>query len=136
MYQCKVSRYYDIRDTADFTLANTADALKYQVYPMCLEPNIETGLNKPSFSNNSAEDLLIKTNPYGFYLEISNNELNGIPKKVGDYGIRMAYEHSDGSGIAHYSFLRVTSKGENAGIVLYLKPSIVDKYFLFQLEDD
>jgi hypothetical protein len=48
----------------------------------------------------------------------------------------MAYEHSDGSGIAHYSFLRVTSKGENVAIVLYMKPSIVDKEFLFQLEDD
>jgi len=93
---------------------------------MCLLPNIETGLNQPTFTNNTAISLLPKTNPYGFYLEISNNELNGVPKLVGDYGIRMAYQHSDGNGIAHYSFLRITSNGENSPIVLYMKPSIVD----------
>jgi hypothetical protein len=45
VYDCKVSRYYDIRDTTDYLLANTADSLAYKVYPMCLEPNIEAGLN-------------------------------------------------------------------------------------------
>jgi hypothetical protein len=31
-----VSRYYDIRDTTDYLLGNTADSLIYKVYPMCL----------------------------------------------------------------------------------------------------
>ena len=126
-----MSRYYDIRDTTDYLFGNTADFLAYKVYPMCLLPNIETGLNQPTFTNNTAISLLPKTNPYGFYLEISNNELNGVPKLVGDYGIRMAYQHSDGNGIAHYSFLRITSNGENSPIVLYMKPSIVDRQYLF-----
>ncbi len=105
--------------------------MAYKVYPMCMAPNIEKGLNQPTFTNDTTVSLLPKTNPYGFYLEISNNELNGLPKKVGEYGVRMAYEHSDGSGIAHYSFLRVTSNGENAPIVLYMRPSMVDREYLY-----
>lgn len=59
-----------------------------------------------------------------------------MPKLVGDYGIRIAYQHSDGNGIAHYSFLRVTSKGENSPIVLYMKPSIVDREYFYNIVDD
>ena len=55
---------------------------------------------------------------------------------VGDYGIRMAYQHSNGNGIAHYSFLRITSNGENSPIVFYMKPSIVDRQYLYQIVDD
>jgi len=101
-----------------------------------MHPNINTGLNKHSFTNDSSVNLMPNTNPYGFYLEVSKNELNGVPKKVGEYGIRLAYEHSDGSGIAHYSFLRVTSNGENKPIVLYLPPSIVDREYKYDIIDE
>jgi hypothetical protein len=61
----------------DFMNGATNSFLAFDVYPMCQEPNIATGINSPTFTNDTTVDLLSKTNPFGFYLEKSLNQLNG-----------------------------------------------------------
>ena len=43
---------------------------------------------------------MAKTNPYGFFFERARYEMNGVPAKVGEYGLRIAQLNPDGIGLA------------------------------------
>ena len=93
------------------------------------------GITDVTFSNDTTKNLLVKTNPHGFFFERAKYEMNGIPTKVGDYGLRLAQLNPDGIGLAHYTFMRVTSNGENKPNTIYMTAGAVDRPYTFTIRD-
>jgi hypothetical protein len=98
LYDCQLAPFYDIQDSSDHYLASTLKAVSYQIYPFCHDMKLAIGINEVSFTNDSSKDLITKPNVYGYFFERAKNEINGVPKAPGEYGIRVAYIAPDGRG--------------------------------------
>jgi hypothetical protein len=90
LYDCQISSFYDIKDSPDYFLGKTRAPLSYLVYPFCNDMVLTIGMTDITFSNDTTKNLVVKTNPYGFFFERARYEMNGVPSKVGDYGLRIA----------------------------------------------
>lgn len=79
MYVCDQCNFYDIKDSPDYFVGKSLAPLQYRVLPFCHDLVLTIGITDVTFSNDTSKNLILKTNPYGFYFERARYEMNGVP---------------------------------------------------------
>lgn len=73
IFDCTFAPYYDIAKPVDYLTGSTNKQSAYQVQQFCHDIQVQMGINKVTFTNDTTVDLLVKLNPNGFFFEKAKN---------------------------------------------------------------